>query len=320
MGRLVEGEWRTDWYESGAEGEFQRPDTVFRDWVRQDGSTRHEPESDRYHLYVAWACPWANRALIARKLKGLEDAIDISIVHHFMGENGWEFHPEEPGCTPDHLFESDYLHQVYTRADEDYTGRVTVPVLWDKKHGTIVNNESKEIIRMFDLEFGDVATNDIELFPADLRDEVDRAIEAIYEPINNGVYRCGFATTQRAYEHAARELFDALDHWEDVLSEQRYMCGDRFTAADICMFTTLFRFDIVYYTHFKCNVRQIREYPNLWNFVLDVYQMDGIAETTNIDHTKKHYFASHETVNPKRIVPIGPDIDYDAPHDRDRFG
>jgi putative glutathione S-transferase len=316
---MVEGEWRTDWYEPDEEGRFQRPDTVFRNWVRRDGSSPHEPEEGRYHLYVAWACPWANRTLIARTLKGLEDAIDVSIVHPFMGENGWEFHPDAEGCTEDRLFDSDYLYQVYRRADAHYTGRVTVPVLWDKKLNTIVNNESKEIIRMFDLEFDEFATGGHDLFPADIRSDVDEAIEEIYEPINNGVYRAGFAGTQSAYEEAVTELFGALDKWETVLSKQRYMCGDRLTAADICLFTTLFRFDIVYYTHFKCNVRQIRDYPNLWNFVLDMYQTDGIAETTNIDHTKRHYFGSHETINPKRIVPVGPRIRYDAPHDRDRF-
>lgn len=319
MGKMVEGEWRTDWYESGDDGSFQRPDTVFHDHVRADGSTDYLPESGRYHLYVAWACPWAHRTLITRKLKGLEDAIDVSVVHWFMGENGWEFKPEEDGCTRDHLFGKEYLRQVYKDADDSYTGRVTVPVLWDKETGTIVNNESREIIRMFDHEFAGIAKNDVDLAPEELRDSIEETITAIYEPINNGVYRCGFATSQGAYEEAANELFEALEHWEEVLSKNRYLCGDRFSEADICLFTTLMRFDLVYFTHFKCNLRQIRDYPNLWNYTREIYQMPGMTETLNLEHTKHHYYGSHETVNPKLIVPIGPDIDFTAPHDRARF-
>ena len=320
MGKMVEGVWKTDWYQSDEDGSFNRPDTVFRDWVKADGSTEFAPEEGRYHLYVAWACPWAHRTLITRKLKGLEDAIDISVVHWFMADEGWEFKPEVDGCTPDHLFGSDYLRQVYSSADEEYTGRVTVPVLWDKETQTIVNNESREIIRMFDHEFSELAQNDIDLAPPELVDEVEELMTAIYEPVNNGVYRCGFATSQKAYEKAATELFEALDHWEEVLSERRYLCGSQFTEADICLFATLLRFDPVYFTHFKCNVRQIRDYPNLWNYTKDIYQMPGITETLNLDHTKKHYYASHETLNPTRIVPVGPDIDYSTPHDRNRLG
>lgn len=319
MGRMVEGEWTTDWYEPDEEGHFRRPDTQFRDWVRKDGSTDFQPVAGRYHLYVAYACPWASRVLMLRKLKGLEDAIDYSVVHPFMSDDGWHFDASEPGATADDLFGYELLREVYSRADSNYTGRVTVPVLWDKQNATIVNNESKELIQMLDYEFDGLSTRECSLFPAEIRSEVLAVIDEIYEPINNGVYRCGFAGKQTAYEQAAGELFDALDRWEQVLAEQRYLCGAQFTAADICMFTTLVRFDPVYYTHFKTNLRRIVDYPNLWNYVKEIYQMPGVVETVNMDHIKRHYFQSHETINPKRIVPIGPAIDFEEPHDRDRF-
>lgn len=322
MGRLVEGSWTTKKQytpDTSDDGRFQRPPTEFRDWVREDGSTKFEPEAGRYHLYVAYACPWAHRALIGRHLKGLEDAIDISIVHPYMGEKGWTFDTDGADLTGDQLLGKDYLYEVYQEADADYTGRVTVPVLWDKREETIVNNESIEILRIFDLEFGELANDEYSLFPKEIRDEVDDVVERIYEPINNGVYKCGFASTQEAYEDAATALFEQLDHWEGVLSQQRFLCGPRLTAADICMFTTLFRFDPVYNIHFKCSLRRVRDYPNLWNFTKDVYQTAGIAETLNLEQTKDHYYRSHESVNPRRLVPIGPEIDYDAAHDRDRF-
>lgn len=309
MGKMVEGEWKTEWYQPDDDGNFVRPDTVFRDRVKADGSSRFEPEAGRYHLYIARACPWAHRTVLMRHFKGLDDAIEMSIVHPFMGEDGWHFDASEPDATEDRLFGSDYLRQVYRRASDTYTGRVTVPVLWDTKHDTIVNNESKEIIRMFDHEFAPIA-NDRDLAPADLVEEVDAVIEMIYEPVNNGVYRAGFASSQKAYESAVNELFEMLDRLEERLEGQRYLCGDHLTEADICLFTTLVRFDPVYYTHFKCNVRRIRDFPNLWRHTCEFYQLDGVEETVNLDHIKRHYFESHETINPKRIVPVGPDIEY----------
>jgi putative glutathione S-transferase len=254
-----------------------------------------------------------------RKLKGLEGAIGLSAVDHFMGEDGW-FFSDEPGAIPDTVNDARYLRDVYLKADPHYTGRVTTPVLWDKERGTIVNNESREILRMFDHEFDAVAENpDLDLCPEELREEIDRTITAIYEPVNNGVYKSGFATTQRAYEEAVTELFDALDHWEEVLSERRYLCGDRLTEADICFFPTLVRFDSVYVGHFKCNIRRIVDYPNLWAYTRDVYQYPGVAETVNFEHIKRHYYESHKSVNPTGIVPVGPILDYDEPHGRERL-
>jgi putative glutathione S-transferase len=244
-----------------------------------------------------------------RKLKGLEEVIGLSAVGSFMGEDGWTFH-DEPGVIPDSVNGAYYLREVYAKAKSDYTGRVTTPVLWDKVKGTIVNNESREILRMLDTEFGEFATTDAHFFPEDLRDEIDATIDAIYEPVNNGVYRSGFATTQEAYEEAVTELFDALDHWEEVLSSRRYLCDDRITEADWCLFPTLVRFDSVYHGHFKCNLRRIVDYPNLWGYVKDLYHMD---------HIQKHYYGSHESINPTRIVPKGPILDFTEAHDRGRF-
>ena len=317
MGRMVEGKWTTEWYEPDEEGRFQRPETTFRSGVGE--GTDFPVEPDRYHLYVAYACPWAHRTLMMRKLKGLEEVLPISVVHPHMGDDGWVFADDEPGCIPDTVLGKDYLREVYAEADPHFTGRVTVPVLWDKKQDTIVNNESAEVMRILDTEFDEFADNQVTLYPNGYREVIDETIEAIYEPINNGVYRAGFATTQKAYEEAVEELFRALNQWETVLGSQRYVCGDVFTEADICMFTTLFRFDLVYHYHFRCNVRRIRDYPNLWNFVKEVHQMPGVAETTNVDHTKRHYFGSHPTINPEGIVPVGPAIDFTAPHDRDRL-
>lgn len=275
-------------------------------------------EAGRYHLYVSLACPWAHRTLIARSLLGLEESTSISVSHPLMLEHGWVFR-EGDAEIPDPHLGIDYLWQLYVAADPTFTGRVTVPVLWDRERATIVNNESREILRMLTTEFRPLWTREVELCPEDLREEIDRVIDAIYEPVNNGVYRSGFARSQEAYEEAVTELFDALDHWESVLAGQRYLCGDRLTEADICMFTTLVRFDAVYHTHFKCNIRRVVDYPNLWGFVRDVYQTPHVAETVRFDHIKQHYFGSHETINPTGIVPVGPTIDYTAPHDRDRF-
>jgi glutathionyl-hydroquinone reductase len=315
---LVDGEWKTERQWQNTDGRFVRSMTSFRDWVTADGSSGFPAERDRYHLYIAWACPWAHRTAIMRRLKGLEDVIGLSAVGSFMGEDGWAFY-DEPGVIPDSVNGVYYLREVYARADPGYTGRVSTPVLWDKETGTIVNNESREIVRMLDTEFGAFATTNADFFPEDFRHDIDEMIEAIYEPVNNGVYRSGFATTQEAYEEAVTELFEALDHCEEALSSRRYLCGDRITEADWCMFPTLVRFDSVYYSHFKCNLRRIVDYPNLWGYLKDLYQQPGVAETVNMDHIKKHYYGSHESINPTRIVPEGPILDFAEPHDRGRL-
>ncbi|QDG53302.1 glutathione S-transferase family protein [Persicimonas caeni] len=320
MGKMIDGEWTTEWYGSDEEGHFQREDTVFHGRVDAQPESEHPVESGRYHLYVSWACPWAHRTLIARTLLGLDEHISITAVHWFMGDEGWEFRPDEdPDAHADAINGKEFLRQIYKQADDHYTGRVTVPVLWDKEKGTIVNNESREILRMFSTQFGELANGEIDLCPDELREEVDRVIDEIYEPVNNGVYSAGFADSQKAYDEAVDTLFDALAHWNEVLGEQRYLCGDQFTEADICMFTTLVRFDPVYATHFKCNRHRLLEFDNLWNYTKEIYQMPGVAETCNLRHIKNHYYQSHPTVNPKRIVAQGFEVDYDAPHDRDRF-
>jgi putative glutathione S-transferase len=320
MNMLVDGEWQTDVSESTNEdGEFERQETSFRDWVQDDPDAEYSPEEGRYHLYVSWACPWAHRTLVTRALKGLDHAISVDVVDPYRQNDGWEFAPEKEGCTADSIHGADYLRQVYTAADPEFTGHVSVPVLWDRKAETIVNNESEEIMRMLDVAFDDIAANDVDLYPEGYQDDVDRIIDEIYEPINNGVYRAGFAETQGAYDRAVGELFDALDHWDDVLADQRYLAGDRLTEADVAMFTTLVRFDAVYHTHFKCNVRQIKDYDNLWGYLRELYQLPGVTETVNLDQIKEHYYRSHTDLNPKQIVPAGPDIDFSAEHDRDRL-
>ena len=314
MNMLVDGEWRTDAYQAtNEEGEFDRQETTFRDWIQDDPDAEYPAESGRYHVYISRACPWAHRVAMARRLLGLEDDISLSIVEPVRYEDGWEFSEEYP----DPVYGEDYLRDIYTRADSDYTGRVTVPVLWDRERETIVNNESREIMRMLDTEFDDA--NGVDLWPEGYRDAVDQAIDEIYDPINNGVYRAGFADTQAAHEAAIEDLFDALDRWEAVLDEQRFLAGDVFTEADIAMFVTLIRFDHVYHTHFKCNRRAIHEYPNLWNYTKEIYQFPGVDETVNLDHITRHYYMSHDDVNPKRLVPSGPDVDFSEPHDRDRL-
>jgi putative glutathione S-transferase len=317
MGRLIEGVWSTEWYTPDEKGRFVRGETAFRDRVSADGSTGFLAEAGRYHLYVSYACPWAHRTLIVRKLLGLEEAIGISVVHPFMGRDGWSF-DEAPGTIPDPIHGARFLWEIYTHARAGYTGRVTVPVLWDKQKKTIVNNESREIIRMFDTAFSGLTGRRDTLCPEALRERIDQTIDAIYTPVNNGVYRAGFATQQGAYEEAVSELFAALAHWDAVLGERRYLLGDQLTEADICLFTTLLRFDPVYHGHFKCNLRRLADFDNLWGFVRDVYQTPGVAETCRIDHIKQHYYQSHDTINPTRIVPLGPILDLDAPHDRDR--
>lgn len=320
LGLLADGKWVSEREQEDEKGRFIRPSTTFHHKITADGSSGFKAEPDRYHLYISWACPWAQRTAILRQLKGLEDVISLSVVAPEIDQNGWEF-SDEPGSIPDTVNNTDYLWEVYLKAEPDYTGRVTVPVLWDKKTSTIVNNESREIIRMLDIEFDEFATKkDVNFYPENLRTSIDKTIDAIYQPINNGVYRAGFATTQSAYEEAVTELFDALDYWEGVLAEQRYLCGDRLTEADWCMFTTLLRFDAVYYVHFKCNLNRIVDYPNLWNYLKDLYQEKGVKETCNLDHIKRHYYKSHPKVNPTRLVPKGPIIDFDAPHNRYRMG
>jgi putative glutathione S-transferase len=331
MNMLVDGEWRTDAYEeTDGDGEFDRQATTFREWVAGvddderppelagPGASRRDPvpvESGRYHLYISRACPWAHRTAMTRKLKGLEDAVSLSLVEPVREDDGWEFSERYP----DPLSEADYLRERYLDADPNFTGRVTVPVLWDREAETIVNNESVEIVRMLDVAFDDHATRDVDLYPEGYREAIDRVLEAIYEPINNGVYRAGFAGSQAAYDRAVEELFDALDHWESVLDDQRYLAGDRLTEADVAMFPTLVRFDHVYHTHFKCNRRAIHEYPNLWNYTKELYQLPGVAETVNMTHTVEHYYRSHTDLNPRRLVPTGPDVDFAEPHDRDRL-
>ncbi|WP_122088251.1 glutathione S-transferase family protein [Halalkalicoccus subterraneus] len=318
MNQLVDGEWRTGAYETtNDDGAFERQETTFRDWIGDEG--RFPAESGRYHLYVSYACPWAHRTLLARSLKGLEDAISVSVVDPFRDAEGWQFTPDKDGCTEDHVHGADYLRELYVRADSDVTCRVTVPVLWDTEEETIVNNESREVLRMLDTEFEREATRDVDLYPEGYREEIDEVIDAIYEPINNGVYRAGFSGSQEAYDDAIEDLFSALDRWDSVLAEQRYLAGDRLTEADVCMFTTLIRFDQVYHTHFMCNVMQIQDYEHLWPYLRDLYQTPGVAETVNMDHIKEHYYTTHPDVTPSRIIARGPDLDFEAPHDRDEL-
>lgn len=318
MGLLVDGQWRDQWYDTEkTDGKFVRPETSFRQFVATDGSTPYAPASGRYHLYVSYACPWAHRALIVRNLAGLQDHIGVSVVHPDMLSEGWTLETDYPGATGDEVLGKKRLFEVYQAAKADFTGRVTVPILWDRETATIVNNESAEIIRMLDDAFrGVTGSEHTSLYPEDLRPEIDEVNERVYHTVNNGVYKCGFATKQAAYEEAYRELFDTLDVLEERLSERRYLLGDRLTEADVRLFTTLIRFDAVYYGHFKCNKRRVVDYPNLWGFTRELYQMDAVRPTVSFDHIRRHYHFSHASINPHRIVPLGPEIDYDAPHER----
>ena len=322
MGLLVDGQWQDKWYDTKAsEGRFEREDAGFRSWVTADGSAGpsgiggFKAEPNRYHLYVSLACPWAHRTTIYRKLKGLEDMISLSIVHPFMGDKGWTF-AEGAGVIADPIVKADYLYEVYIAAKPDYTGRVTVPILWDKKTNTIVSNESSEIIRMFNSAFDEVGATAVNFLPAELLAEIDTVNEFVYSAVNNGVYKAGFATTEAAYKEAVITLFDALDTLESRLVDQRYLLGDMITEADWRLFTTLVRFDAVYVGHFKCNIRRIVDYPNLWGYMRDLYQVPGIAETVSIEHIKAHYYTSHANINPTRIIPVGPVLDFNEPHDR----
>ncbi|MEN8130589.1 MAG: glutathione S-transferase family protein [Pseudomonadota bacterium] len=309
---------------SATNGAFKRKESQFRNWITIDGEpgpsgTGGFPAAQgRYHLYVSYACPWAHRTLIIRKLKKLEDIISVSVVHPDMPQESWKF-AAYPGATPDHVNDFQYLYQAYELAKPSYEGLVTVPALWDKQKQTIVNNESSEIIRMFNSAFGDFTDIDIDYYPQGLRPEIDEINEKIYKDVNNGVYRCGFAKTQQAYERAFDRLFTALDELEQRLAGQRYLVGSPITEADWRLFPTLIRFDPVYVGHFKCNLRRIADYPNLANYLRDLYQQPGIAQTVNLDHIKRHYYYSHDAINPTRIVPKGPLVDYTLPHDRDRF-
>jgi len=325
MGLLQEGNWVDQWYDTKSSGgRFVRKAPQFRNWITPDGAAGpsgnggFEAQADRYHLYVSLACPWAHRTLIFRALKGLEDMIPISTVHWYMADKGWTFQSGD-GVIPDSVNNAEYMYQIYTAAMSDYSGRVTVPVLWDKQTKTIVSNESPEIIRMFNSAFDNIGAAAGDYYPQVLRSEIDQLNERIYESVNNGVYKCGFATTQEAYNEAIVPLFDTLDWLDQRLSDQRYLTGSTITEADWRLFTTLVRFDPVYVGHFKCNVRRIADYPNLSGYVRDLYQQPGVAATVNMQHIKDHYYASHESVNPSRIVPAGPDIDFMAAHDRARF-
>jgi putative glutathione S-transferase len=317
MGYLLNGVWHDGWYDtSSTGGEFVRPEAKFRNRITADGSSGYPAEPGRYHLYVSLACPWAHRTLIFRKLKNLEDAISVSVVEPVMSSEGWAFSEE----LPDHVNGFSHLHQVYTKTQPSFSGRVTIPVLWDKQRAAIVNNESAEIIRMLNSEFSAHVPAGRDYYPASLSGEIDDINAFVYDNINNGVYRCGFAGTQEAYESAVTRLFHALDALEERLSRTRYLAGSTLTEADWRLFTTLVRFDAVYHRHFKCNLRRIEDYPNLSGFLRDLYQMPEIAETVDFDHIKRHYYLSHEHINPKRIVPLGPLLDFRRPHDRARFG
>ncbi len=329
MGLLVNGKWRDAWYDTeNTDGRFERREAGFRNWITPDGVSGRsgragfKAEPGRYHLYVSLACPWACRALIFRKLKRLENIISLSVVDPFMGENGWSFSAPDgsitPGSTRDDMMGARFLYEIYLKAEPSYTGRVTVPVLWDKRKSTIVNNESSEIIRMLNSAFDEWAGSKLDYYPADLSDEIDLINSVVYDNVNNGVYKCGFATSQDAYDESFDALFKTLDDLEARLARQRYLAGSQLTEADWRLFTTLVRFDSVYYGHFKCNLRRIIDYPNLWNYTRELFQLPGVSETVNLFHIKRHYYASHVTINPTRIVPKGPAIDFTIPHTRAR--
>jgi len=322
MGLLVDGQWKTDWYDTKSTGgRFERKSPSFRNWVTTDGSagptgvSGFKAEPNRYHLYISLACPWAHRTTIYRKLKGLEDMISLSTVHWFMADNGWTFETGK-GVIPDSVNGAEFMHQIYTAAIPDYSGRVTVPVLWDKETKTIVSNESSEIIRMFNSAFDGIGAVAGDYYPEALRERIDSLNDRVYHTVNNGVYKAGFATTQDAYAEAVVPLFDTLDWLDNILSTQRYLTGKTITEADWRLFATLVRFDPVYVGHFKCNIRRIMDYQHLSGYVRDLYQQPGIAATINMQHIKDHYYASHETVNPSRVIPLGPDLTLLASHER----
>ncbi|MCP5207888.1 MAG: glutathione S-transferase family protein [Hahellaceae bacterium] len=321
MGILIKGQWVDQWYQATADGEFVRETAKLRHWITPDGSagptgsSGFTAESGRYHLYVSLACPWAHRTLIFRQLKQLQNHITVSVVATDMLADGWTF-DKANGSTGDHLYDKTFLYQLYTHNIADYSGRVTVPVLWDKKQQCIVNNESAEIIRMFNHAFNAITGNKDDYYPERLRASIDDINETIYENINNGVYRAGFASTQAAYDQAYHKLFTTLDSLESLLARRRYLLGGQITEADWRLFTTLIRFDSVYHGHFKCNRQRLEDFPHLANYLRELYQLPGIASTVNFDHIKRHYYYSHQMINPSRIIPQGPDIDYQQPHNR----
>ena len=325
MGLLVDGQWRTDWYDTKSTGgKFVRKESHFRNWVTADGSagptgkSGFKAEAGRYHLYVSLACPWAHRTMIFRQIKGLEAMISVSVVNAIMADEGWTFEPGD-GVVADSVNDKTRLHQVYTAAMPDYTGRVTVPVLWDKKTNTIVSNESADIIRMFNSAFDDIGATPGDYYPVDNQSQIDEINDWVYDTINNGVYKAGFATTQAAYQEAVLALFDALDKLESILSTQRYLIGDKISEADWRLFTTLVRFDAVYVGHFKCNIRRIADYDNISNYLRELYQYLDIAQTVNIDYIKAHYYGSHKTINPTGVIPVGPELDFNKSHNRGKF-
>ncbi len=324
MGLLVDGTWQDQWYETKSSGgKFERDAAKFRNWVTADGAAGpsgkagFKAESGRYHLYVSYACPWAHRTLIFRAIKGLTEHIDVSVVHPDMLTDGWTLDANFPGATGDMLYDLPYVRDIYVKADPQFTGRVTVPILWDKKQGTIVSNESSEIIRMLNSAFDAITNNTSDFWPEGLRQAIEPVNTRIYDTLNNGVYRCGFATTQTAYDDAVVPLFDTLDWLEVHLGAHRYLMGDNLTEADWRLFPTLIRFDSVYHLHFKCNRKRITDYPNLWAYTRELYQWPGVAETVNMDHIVRHYHFSHDSINPHRIIPINPVLDLEAPHGRD---
>ncbi len=323
MGQLVDGVWHDVWYDTKSTGgAFKRSNAKFRNWITVDGSAGpsgeggFKAESGRYHLYVSYACPWAHRTLVFRKLKGLTDHISISAVHPDMLSDGWTFEIDDKGATGDTLYGLPFARDIYIKVDPNISGRVTVPILWDKQRETIVSNESSEIIRMFNSAFNDITGNSDDFWPTDLQADIEPVNDRIYDTLNNGVYKSGFATTQEAYDKAVHPLFDTLDWLEDRLGQNRYLMGDQITEADWRLWTTLIRFDMVYHQHFKCNRKRIMDYPNLFGFTRELYKWDGVAETVNFDHIVRHYHYSHETINPNRIIPINPQIDWSAPHGR----
>ena len=324
MGLLIDGKWHDQWYDTkDSGGMFERDEAKFRNWITADGSPGpsgeggFKAEAGRYHLYICHACPWAHRTMVFRALKGLNDLIDISVVHPDMLGDGWTFETDFDAATGDRLFDLPYARDLYTRAAPDFTGRVTVPILWDKERDTIVSNESSEIIRIFNSAFDDITGNTLDFWPEDLREAIEPVNARIYDTVNNGVYKAGFATTQEAYDQAVGPLFESLEWIEGILATNRYLTGDRITEADWRLFTTLVRFDLVYHQHFKCNRKRIIDYPNLWAYTRELYQWKGVSETIHFDHIVRHYYYSHETINPHRITPVNPKIDWTRPHNRD---
>ena len=321
MGKLVDGEWKDVWY-SSADGRFVRKDAAFRNWITADGSAGpsgsdgFKAEAGRYHLYVSYACPWAHRTLIFRALKGLTDLISVSVVHPDMLGDGWTFEKDDHGATGDTIYGLPFARDLYTKAVPDVSTRVTVPILWDKQRETIVSNESSEIIRMFNSAFDELTGNTDDYWPEEMRDDIEEVNARIYDTLNNGVYRSGFATSQEAYDEAVELLFETMDWLEERLGQKRYLMGDRITEADWRLVTTLFRFDLVYHLHFKCNRARVIDYPNLWAYTRELYQWPGVAETVNFEHIVRHYHYSHDTINPHRIIPTNPVLDWTAPHGR----